>query len=299
MTELAADDIRTVRLSVCSFPNIIWAWKPAGRGYRSRINIAPVGADIADAYRAALTEIRTWAGTAHVIIRAANKRKADVALAEQPDITIEQDPDVSALAQSATRWSQKQMQVPPGEFDGVTVGCDGAWFDTHRRYAWAWVSTDGVTHTGTGTGTRNDSRHVRSCTGAEIVAFIEAAVAHQQQRVRITSDCLAVVSIANYVQRHQTLPRLRTVRDTATAALWQQLETVVLSCCDLDVRWVPGHAGDPLNEAAHTAAWRTGRALTTGIPSSKAEKRARRRAQSATAALNSGHIELVGAQSCL
>ncbi|WP_457188649.1 RNase H family protein [Nocardioides sp. P5_E3] len=167
--------------------------------------------------------------------------------------------------------------APPA--DALTVATDGS--ATRGRIGWGWLAEDGRHGHGT------EAPSTRLCVRrkhpvlAELRAISEAITALPHRDLVIRTDCRPAISLVEewmgggdrvpdgYVATHHTAVK-------RGGLLWMQ-EQVRTQAPRLDIGWVRGHAGDPLNEGADSLAKLARRAAegTWGFTAADVPQRAR------------------------
>lgn len=176
--------------------------------------------------------------------------------------------------------------APPA--DALTVATDGS--ATRGRIGWGWLAEDGRHGHGT------EAPSTRLCVRrkhpvlAELRAISEAITALPHRDLVIRTDCRPALSLVEewmgggdrvpdgYVATHHTAVK-------RGGLLWMQ-EQVRKEAPRVDIGWVRGHAGDPLNEGADSLAKLARRAAegTWGFTAADVPQRAREIADAFTTA---------------
>lgn len=197
----------------------------------------------------------------------------------------EADGPLRAAAMRAFHAAQPVMAPPTRS---LTVATDGS--ATRGRIGWGWLAEDGRHGHGT------ESPSTRQCTKrrhpvlAELRAISEAIAALPHRDLVIRTDCRPAISLVGewilggdrlpdgYVATHHTAVK-------RGGLVWMQ-EQVRKEGPRLDIGWVRGHAGDPLNEGADSLAKlaRRGAEGTWGFTADDVPRRAREIADAFTTA---------------
>ncbi len=179
-------------------------------------------------------------------------------------------------AQPLTAPAVPMQRVPDGP---LTVATDGS--ASRGRIGWGWVTDDGRHDCGSATPT------VKACTRriqpayAELRAISEAIAALPGRDLVIRSDCQpAVTLVRDWIAGVDRMPfgydATHHDADRRGGLRWMQKQ-VRAEAHRIDIGWVRGHAGDPLNEAADSLAKLARRATegTWGFAPADVPERAR------------------------
>jgi ribonuclease HI len=194
----------------------------------------------------------------------------------------------AALRSAAMRALSPVPPVVASPTGSLTVATDGS--ATRGRIGWGWLAEDGRHGHGTETPSVRQCAKRRHPVLAELRAISQAISALQRRDLVIRTDCRAAVSFVEewmaggdrlpdgYVATHHT------AREPG-GLLWMQ-EQVNKEAPRLDIGWVRGHAGDPLNEGADALAKLARRAAegTWGFTAADVPRRAQGIADAFTAA---------------
>ncbi|RYC05669.1 RNase H family protein [Nocardioides zhouii] len=146
------------------------------------------------------------------------------------------------------------VAAPPST--SLTVATDGS--ATRGRIGWGWLAEDGRHGHGTETPWTRSCVRRRHPVLAELRAISEAITALPHRDLVIRTDCRQAISLITewigggdrlpdgYIATHHTAVK-------RAGLLWTQ-EQVRKEAPRLDIGWVRGHAGDPLNEGADSLA---------------------------------------------
>lgn len=195
------------------------------------------------------------------------------------------DAALRSAAMRALRPVQPVVAPPTGS---LTVATDGS--ATRGRIGWGWLAEDGRHGHGTETPSVRQCAKRRHPVLAELRAISQAILALPHRDLVIRTDCRAAVSFVeewmaggdrlphSYVATHHTALK-------QGGLLWMQ-EQVRKEASRLDIGWVRGHAGDPLNEGADSLAKLARRAAegTWGFTAADVPRRAQEIADAFTAA---------------
>lgn len=165
---------------------------------------------------------------------------------------------------------------PPG---ALVVATDGS--ATRGRIGWGWLAEDGRHGHGTEAPSTRLCVRRRHPVLAELRAIAEAIAALPHRDLVIRTDCRPAISLVEewmgggdrvpdgYVVTHHTAVR-------RGGLSWMQ-DQVRTQAPRLDIGWVRGHAGDPLNEGADSLAKlaRRGAEGTWGFTAADVPRRAR------------------------
>ncbi|MBD3947544.1 ribonuclease HI [Nocardioides ganghwensis] len=195
------------------------------------------------------------------------------------------DAPLRAAAMRAFHPAQPVVAPPTGS---LTVATDGS--ATRGRIGWGWLAEDGRHGHGTETPSVRQCARRRHPVLAELRAISEAISALPQHHLVIRTDCRAAVSLVEEwaVGGHRLPDGYVATHHTAVAPgglLWMQ-EQVRKEAPRVDIGWVRGHAGDPLNEGADSLAKLARRAAegTWGFTAADVPQRAREIADAFTTA---------------
>jgi ribonuclease HI len=197
------------------------------------------------------------------------------------------DADAPLRAAAMRMLSPVQPVVAPPT-GSLTVATDGS--ATRGRIGWGWLAEDGRHGHGT------EAPSTRLCVRrkhpvlAELRAISEAITALPHRDLVVRTDCRPAISLVEewmgggdrvpdgYVATHHTAVK-------RGGLLWMQ-EQVRTQAPRLDIGWVRGHAGDPLNEGADSLAKLARRAAegTWGFTAADVPRRAREIAAAFTTA---------------
>lgn len=194
----------------------------------------------------------------------------------------------AALRSAAMRALHPEQPVVAQPTHSLTVATDGS--ATRGRIGWGWLAEDGRHGHGTETPSARQCAKRRHPVLAELRAISQAISALPHRDLVIRTDCRAAVSFVEewalggdrapdgYVATHHTAVK-------RGGLLWMQ-EQVRKEAPRLDIGWVRGHAGDPLNEGADSLAKlaRRGAEGTWGFTAADVPRRAREIAAAFTAA---------------
>lgn len=194
----------------------------------------------------------------------------------------------AALRSAAMRALSPVQTVVAPPTGSLTVATDGS--ATRGRIGWGWLAEDGLHGHGTETPSVRQCARRRHPVLAELRAISQAISALPQRDLLIRTDCRAAVSLVEewavggvrlpdgYVATHHTAVK-------RGGLLWMQ-EQVREEAPRLDIGWVRGHAGDPLNEGADSLAKlaRRGAEGTWGFTADDVPRRAREIADAFTTA---------------
>lgn len=186
---------------------------------------------------------------------------ADIATA-WPGVRIVQpaadDTEIHALARLGL---ERHLEVVPepralSDLRPLTVATDGS---AHRgRIAWGWLAEDGTHACGTSVPAREQATRRSQIVLAELIAISEAIRSTPARPLLIRSDSrVAIALVRAWAAGGDRLPGgYNAAHHTATrrgGLCWMQ-EQVRREAHRLDIVWVHGHAGDPLNEGADSLA---------------------------------------------
>lgn len=163
------------------------------------------------------------------------------------------DAALRSAAMRALRPARPVVAPPTGS---LTVATDDS--ATRGRIGWGWLAEDGRHGHGTETPSVRQCARRRHPVLAELRAISQAISALPHRDLVIRTDCRAAVSLVEewavggdrlpdgYAATHHTAVK-------QGGLLWMQ-EQVRTEAPRLDIGWVRGHAGDPLNEGADSLA---------------------------------------------
>lgn len=267
------------------FPNARWAWSLAGEGFGTTGSVAAHSREdavlcaVAQAYdwlraRGPVELVvslpptaRLWSWTAEI-----STHFVGVAFVAYTDA----DASIRLVAMRALNPVQPVVAAPTGS---LTVATDGS--ATRGRIGWGWLAEDGRHGHGT------ETPSIRLCVRrkhpvlAELRGISEAIARLPRRDLAIRTDCRTAISLVEdwigggsrlpngYVSTHHTAVK-------RGGLLWMQ-EQVRQEAPRLDISWVRGHAGDPLNEGADSLAKlaRRGAEGTWGFTADDVPRRAR------------------------
>lgn len=255
----------TVRIALSLTPDFAsarWSWSLCGGGAGTTGSVAAHGRE--DAVLCAVADAHEWLvarGPVQVVVSlppTARLWSHAVEVASLfPGLVLvpytDADEPIRAAAMRALDPVQPAAAQPT---DALLVATDGS--ATRGRIGWGWLAEDGRY----GHGTESPSPHM--CTRrshpvlAELRAVSEALAALPRRRLAIRTDSRPAISLVHewmsggdrlpggYVATHHTAVK-------RGGLLWMQ-EQVRAAAPRLDIAWVRGHAGDPLNEGADSLA---------------------------------------------
>ena len=158
-------------------------------------------------------------------------------LGNEPNISFEGAGWKWHACKSAAAAALKEADVKP--LLKVTVYVDGSFSIRKKTGGWAWVASDGRTGSGAG--------KCKSAAEAEMRAALLALKSFKNAEVEtLRCDSAQVVGALNEGSGLGGNPTLQNLADEAkSTAAWKR---------GARAAWTAGHAGDPLNEAAHRLA---------------------------------------------
>lgn len=160
----------------------------------------------------------------------------------------------------------------------ITVATDGS--SAHGRIGWGWLAEDGSHDCDSARITTRQCDRRTTALVAELRAISAALESLPGRRLHIRTDCRHAISlVTDWIGGSDRMPvGYLATHHTATAKgglRWIQ-EQVRREAGRIDISWVRGHAGDPLNEGADSLAKLARRAAegTWGVTPSDVPDRA-------------------------
>lgn len=243
-----------------------WEWCAASGADLHRGRIAARNRE--DAALCAVAEVRrvVCAGAIEFVVTLADTARlwslaADIAAAWPGVRLVPPTPDDTELRAQARLELERRDPAGPqpltqAEAGPLVVATDGS---AHRgRIAWGWLAEDGTHACGTSVPAREQGNRRSQIVLAELLAISEAIRRSAGRPLFIRSDSrVAIALVREWADGGDRLPAGYNGAHPAAARrgglCWMQ-EQVRREAHRIDIAWVPGHAGDPLNEGADSLA---------------------------------------------
>lgn len=262
-----------------------WAWSLMGESFGSTGSVRANGRE--DALVCALAE-------AHDRLRARDRVEIVVSLAPTARlwsyaaelealfaglVLVPYTDADAAIRQGAMRALNPVEPVVAPSAGSLVVATDGS--ATRGRVGWGWLAEDGRHGYGTARPSVRQCARRRHPVLAELRAISAAIASLPHRHLVIRTDCRHAISLVEeWILRGDRLPDgYVATHHTAVkrgGLVWMQ-EQVRKERPRLDIGWVRGHAGDPLNEGADSLAKlaRRGAEGTWGFTADDVPRRAR------------------------
>ncbi len=160
------------------------------------------------------------------------------------------------LLTKAMRSLDAPVELRPRTLSPLVVATDGS---AHRgNMGWGWLAEDGQHDLGSQTPARTTCRPTTMPVLAELRAICAAIQALSDRRLVIRTDCQrAIRLVADWSAGRDKVPAGYQANAQTSAAKggvdWMQ-QVVRANAHRVQLEWVRGHAGDPLNEGADSLA---------------------------------------------